>query len=114
VWAAGWQAVKFGAAGFIVPFFFVYYPSLLFTGPWMEIALAAITGLVGVVALAAALEGYLIRPATWLERGMVLAGALLLIDPGLITDLVGFGLLGAAILLQRRRPDIDMATPAIP
>ena len=114
VWAAGWQAVKFGAAGFIVPFFFVYYPSLLFTGPWMEIALAAITGFVGVVALAAGLEGYLIRPATWLERGMFLAGALLLIDPGLITDLAGFGLLGAALLLQRRRPAVDMATPAIP
>ena len=29
VWAAGWQAVKFGAAGFIVPFFFVYNPALL-------------------------------------------------------------------------------------
>jgi TRAP transporter 4TM/12TM fusion protein len=113
VWAAGWQAVKFGAAGFIVPFFFVYYPALLFTGPWLEIALAAVTGLIGVVALAAALEGYLIRPATWLERGMFLAGALLLIDPGLITDLIGFGLLGAAILLQKRRPFIDMATPAI-
>ncbi len=113
VWAAGWQAVKFGAAGFIVPFFFVYYPALLFTGPWLEIALAAVTGLVGVVALAAALEGYLIRPATWLERGMFLAGALLLIDPGLITDLIGFGLLGAGLLLQKRRPSIDMATPAI-
>jgi len=114
VWAAGWQAVKFGAAGFIVPFFFVYYPALLFTGPWLEIGLAAVTGLVGVVALAAALEGYLIRPATWLERGMFLAGALLLIDPGLITDLIGFGLLGAGLLLQKRRPAIDMATPAIP
>jgi TRAP transporter 4TM/12TM fusion protein len=114
VWAAGWQAVKFGAAGFIVPFFFVYYPALLFTGPWIEIAIAAVTGLIGVVALAAGLEGYLIRPATWLERGMFLAGALLLIDPGLITDLAGFGVLGAALLLQKRRPAIDMARPAIP
>jgi TRAP transporter 4TM/12TM fusion protein len=114
VWAAGWQAVKFGAAGFIVPFFFVYYPALLFTGPWMDIAVAAITGFIGVIALAAGLEGYLIRPATWIERGLFLAGALLLIDPGLITDLVGFGLLGAALLLQKRRPAIDMARPAIP
>ena len=114
VWAAGWQAVKFGAAGFIVPFFFVYYPALLFTGPWTEIAIAAVTGLIGVIALAAGLEGYLIRPATWLERGMFLAGALLLIDPGLVTDLVGFGLLGAALLLQKRRPAIDLARPAIP
>ena len=65
------------------------------------------------VALAAALEGYLIRPATWLERGMLLAAALLLIDPGLITDLVGFGLLGVGLVLQKRRPSIDMATPVV-
>ena len=44
VWAAGWQAVKFAAAGFLVPFFFVYYPALLFQGRWTEIVLAVVTG----------------------------------------------------------------------
>ena len=34
VWAAGWQAMKFAAAGFVVPFFFIYHPALLFQGPW--------------------------------------------------------------------------------
>ena len=61
MWKAGWQACKFAAAGFIVPFFFVYYPALLFLGPWSEIALAALTGGIGVVALAAGLEGYWLR-----------------------------------------------------
>ena len=53
--------MKFAAAGFIVPFFFVYYPALLFQGPWGEIAQAVVTGGVGVVALAAGLEGYFLR-----------------------------------------------------
>ena len=61
VWAAGWQAVKFAAAGFVVPYFFIYYPALLFQGPWGEIAQAVVTGSIGVVALAAGLEGYLLR-----------------------------------------------------
>ena len=74
VWRAGWQAVKFAAAGFVVPFFFVYYPALLFQGPWGEIAQAVVTGGIGVVALAAGLEGYLLRPATWLERGLLARG----------------------------------------
>ena len=69
--------MKFGAAGFIVPFFFVYYPALLFQGTWTEIGLAVLTGGVGVVALAAGLEGYFIRGAAWLERGLFLAAALL-------------------------------------
>jgi TRAP transporter 4TM/12TM fusion protein len=106
VWAAGWQAVKFAAAGFVVPYFFIYYPALLFQGPWEQIVQAVVTGGIGVVALAAGLEGYLVRTATWLERGLLLAAALLLIDPQLVTDLLGLALLGAALLGQKlRRPD---------
>ena len=111
VWAAGWQAVKFGSAGFIVPFFFVYYPALLFQGTWTEIGVAVLTGGVGVVALAAGLEGYFIRSATWLERGLFVVAALLLIDPGLVTDLIGAALLGGALMMQRLRP---AAVPADP
>jgi TRAP transporter 4TM/12TM fusion protein len=106
VWGAGWQAVKFAAAGFVVPYFFIYYPALLFQGPWGDIALAVVTGGIGVVALAAGLEGYLLRTATWLERGLLLSAALLLIDPKLVTDLLGLVLLGTALLGQKlRRPD---------
>jgi TRAP transporter 4TM/12TM fusion protein len=110
VWGAGWQAVKFAAAGFIVPFFFVYSPSLLFDGPWADIVRAAITGTIGVVALAAALEGYFWRRATWVERGLFLAAAFLLIDPGLYTDLAGFATLAVGLALHKlRRPDFAMA-----
>ena len=110
VWGAGWQAVKFAAAGFIVPFFFVYSPALLFDGPWAEIVRAVITGTIGVVALAAALEGYFWRRASWGERGLFLAAAFLLIDPGLYTDLVGLAVLAIALASQKlRRPDFAMA-----
>ena len=51
LWRSGVQAVKFAAAGFIVPFFFVYNPALLFSGPWEDIARAVVTGSIGVVAL---------------------------------------------------------------
>jgi TRAP-type uncharacterized transport system fused permease subunit len=98
--------VKFAAAGFIVPFFFVYYPALLFQGTWTEIGLAFVSGGIGVIALAGALEGYWLRTATWLERGLMLAAAFLLIDPGLITDLVGLSLLALALVTQKLRgPD---------
>ena len=32
MWESGWQAVRIGAAGFIVPFMFVYEPALLMIG----------------------------------------------------------------------------------
>jgi TRAP transporter 4TM/12TM fusion protein len=106
LWGAGWQAVKFAAAGFIVPFFFVYSPALLFDGPWTGILQAVVTGTIGVVALAAALEGYFIRPATWIERGLFLAAALCLIHPGLTTDIIGLALLAVGLGIQKMRPPV--------
>ena len=104
LWGSGVQAMKFAAAGFIVPYFFVYSPALLFQGTWGEVLTVIVTGTLGVIALAAGLEGQFLRPATWLERGLFIAAALLLIDPGLTTDVVGFGLLALGLLLQRLRP----------
>ena len=37
LWATGWAAMKIGAAGFIVPFMFVYEPALLMIGDWPTI-----------------------------------------------------------------------------
>lgn len=103
LWGSGIQAMKFAAAGFIVPFFFVFNPSLLFSGTWNEILLAVVSGSIGVVALAAAMEGYLLRTAPWFERLILLAAALLLIDPNVLTDVIGLVLLGGVLLSQKLR-----------
>jgi TRAP transporter 4TM/12TM fusion protein len=103
LWNSGVQAVKFAAAGFIVPFFFVYNPALLFQGPWDEILRAVVTGSIGVVALAAGLEAYFLRPANWFERALFFAAAFLLIDPGAVTDAIGLVVLAAGLLLQKLR-----------
>jgi TRAP transporter 4TM/12TM fusion protein len=104
LWGSGLQAMKFAAAGFIVPFFFVYSPALLFQGFWADVARAIVTGTIGVIALAAGLEGQFRRRATWLERAAFIAAAFLLIDPGLVTDVIGLALLGAVVVAQRARP----------
>jgi TRAP-type uncharacterized transport system fused permease subunit len=101
LWASGVQAMKFAAAGFIVPFFFIYNPALLFEGPWPEIIRAVVTGTIGVIALAASLEGYFLRTATWFERMLFFVAAMLLIDPNAITDVIGLGLLAVGLLMQK-------------
>jgi TRAP-type uncharacterized transport system fused permease subunit len=95
--------MKFAAAGFIVPFFFVYNPALLFSGEWIDILRAVVTGSIGVVALAASMEAYFLRPANWFERIVLFAAALLLIDPNAITDVIGLGLLAVVLLIQKLR-----------
>jgi UPF0716 family protein affecting phage T7 exclusion len=58
------------------------------------------------MALAGAAQGWLLRPASLFQRGLLLIAALALIKPGLITDIVGFGLLvlvmGFNIVMLRR------------
>ncbi len=104
LWQTGLAAVRLGATGFIVPFMFVYGPSLLFIGDWFTVVTTLISAAVGVTALAAGLHGYLQRPLYWWERGVLVAGALLLIKPGLRTDLVGVLLLAGVLAAQRLLP----------
>ena len=42
------------------------------------------------MALAASLHGYFLRPTRLFERVLLFGGAIVLIKPGLITDLIGF------------------------
>jgi TRAP-type uncharacterized transport system fused permease subunit len=49
------------------------------------------------------MEGYFLRTALWFERLILLAAALLLIDPNVMTDLIGLGLLGGVLLSQKLR-----------
>ncbi|WP_421998917.1 TRAP transporter permease [Reyranella sp.] len=111
LWGSGVQAVKFAAAGFIVPFFFVFNPALLFSGSWDEILRAIVTGTIGVIALAAAMEGFLLRAAGWVERALLLAAAFLLIDPDALTDAIGLVLLAVAVASQKLRA-VESPRPA--
>ncbi len=92
-----------GAAGFIVPFMFVYGPGLLLIGKPMDIAVAIPTAIAGAIFLAAGLMGYLFKPVTWWERLLLLAAALLLIDPGLDTDAIGIAAFAVAAVSQYLR-----------
>ena len=95
--------MRIGATGFIIPFMFVYGPSLLMIGSTSTIVTTIISSSIGVVALSAGLMGWFLKEATWLERVLLVAAALLLIKPGLYTDAIGLVLLIIVFLLQKFR-----------
>jgi len=90
-------AFQYSLAGFIIAYMFVYGPPLLMNGTPMEIVLAFITGTLGVIALSASTQGWLLLRAGWLERILLGLSALLLLKPGLLSDLIG--LLGIALVM---------------
>ncbi len=96
----GYTAFWLGMAGYIVPFMFIYGPELLLIGsPW-RIFWALITAFLGIIFLAAAVQRCLFLATKWFEVLLFLAGALLLIKPGLSTDLLGFLCGGLALTSQ--------------
>lgn len=101
LWSSGWAAVRIGAAGFIVPFMFVYQPALLMEGDWMEVLQAAATATVGALLLAAGLHGYFLRKSRLWESVLLVAAAFALIDPGIYTDLFGLAALALVGAVQK-------------
>jgi TRAP transporter 4TM/12TM fusion protein len=108
-WRTSLVAMGLSLAGFLLPYMFAFNPAYLFKGSWGSIVEAALSGLLGVTALAAALQGCLLGRANLVERGVLLVAAGLFIAPRLTADLVGLGLLlGVAgvqwVRLRRGRP----------
>ncbi len=94
-------ATKLAIGAFIVPYVFALNPAMLFidTNVW-EVILICITSCVGIFAVAAALEGWLLDHMPWYQRLIIAAGGLMLIDPGIVTDFFGLALVAVIVLLQ--------------
>jgi TRAP transporter 4TM/12TM fusion protein len=97
----GITATRLAITAFLIPYIFVFSPSMLLidTTP-LQVAQIVATSFVGMMGIAIGLEGYMWRRVNLVERLMAVAGGLLLIDPGLVTDIIGFCLILTVIFLQ--------------
>jgi TRAP transporter 4TM/12TM fusion protein len=76
---AGWLAMRFGWASYIVPFLFVYSPALIMRGSAAEICLVMALSIAGIWFVCAGMTGYALRVmGTPLRAAFVAAGLLLL------------------------------------
>ena len=97
------NSTKLAIAAFIVPYIFALNPEMLFIGNNVTIfdfVLIAVSSVVGILAMGAALEGYFLRRMTWYERIACAIGGLLLIIPGLATDIIGLSVVAIIMLIQ--------------
>jgi TRAP-type uncharacterized transport system fused permease subunit len=107
----GFTAVRLGSLAFIIPFMFIYQPALLLSGSFAEIVIAIPTSVVGVVAFAVGLEGWLIVKIGVVSRFFLILSGLMLIYPGLITDTVGMTLLvGNLVLIWQKGGKPELST----
>lgn len=113
----GFTAVKLTLGAFIVPFLFALSPTLIAKGDFVSIAWSTFTALIGIIALAGGSIGFVLRATTIWERALLIVGAFLMLKVGLTTDLIGLGLIAAALMVQigrgKKEPVADRGARSI-
>ncbi|MBQ6919403.1 MAG: TRAP transporter large permease subunit, partial [Synergistaceae bacterium] len=99
------NATKLAIGAFIVPYIFAFSPVMLFVNVQsvFEIVLICLTALLGIFGVAASLNGYLFKPMNLILRLIICAGGLSMLVPGILSDLVGFVLVGFVVTVQYLR-----------
>ena len=98
-----WNATRLAIAAFIIPYIFAFNNEMIFVGDdvtvW-SVASITISATLGMLSIASGLMGYLIHDLKWISRIALIAGGLLMIIPGTVSDLAGFAVLAAIFVLQ--------------
>ena len=90
----GYKAFRLAFCSFLMPYLFVYNPVLLMEGGVLDILWSLVTALIGAYLLASGFEGFFFRwSLKWFERPLMILGAVMLIVPGMVTDLVGIAII---------------------
>ena len=103
------NATRLAIAAFVVPYIFAFSPVMLFEFAEgtstvfmvIQVIQICITSLLGLFGIAAALNGFLLRPINPLFRIVMIAGGLCMMIPGTLTDVIGLVVVGGVYFLQR-------------
>ncbi len=108
----GVTATRLAITAFIIPYIFAYSPAMLLVDPSLtgsglvfavqplQVVQIIITSLAGIFALSSGMEGYMYTKISWWQRIILIVAGLTLIEPSLLTDVIGLVLITVSILLQ--------------
>ena len=97
----GFTSFRMGIVAYIIPFIFLLNPAILLEGGVSEVVIASVTAILGVFCLTGAIEGYMLKYWSTMSRIMLAVGALMLMIPGTMTDLIGIGLAVLGFVLDK-------------
>ena len=95
------NASKLAIAAFLIPYMFCLNPAMLLIDTTAaEFVVIIITSVIGMYAISAALEGYMLTNINPVMRVILLAAGLMLIYPGTVTDIVGTAITVVVFILE--------------
>ncbi|UCG63801.1 MAG: TRAP transporter fused permease subunit [Deltaproteobacteria bacterium] len=100
VWETGWKAVRLGIGVFLIPFAFVLHPALLLKGSAGQVIMTGIIATGAAIAIGCGIAGYCLKRLNWVQRFMLIVGAISMILPRYQTVAIGLILVAASLLWQ--------------
>ncbi len=103
------NATRIAIAAFIVPYILAMNPAMVFEfeaglgagAIILQVVLIVVTSLLGIFGVGAGLNGYLFKHMNPLFRILIAVGGLLMMIPGLTTDIIGFAIVAIIVILQK-------------
>ena len=109
----GVTATKLAIGAFVVPYVFALDPALLLVNTQViDVVLICITAVLGMFGVAVCMNGFLYVKLPWYVRVAYLAAGLLLLDPGIATDVIGLVVIVGLTLLMRYKRQHSSQEPA--
>ena len=109
------QAWKYAKGLYLIPLFMVFNEEIILGGPLPLVLWAGAVAILGLVAFAAVLEGFLFRPMPIWARLLLLPGVVALFWPDLRIEAAGFTLVAVLLALNwlqaRREKDLPGGPP---
>ena len=97
----GINASKLAIGAFIVPYIFCMNPAMLLIDVTaFKVIQIIVTSLIGIFGVAAAMNGFLFQKLSWPARIVICVAGLMMMDPTVITDVVGIVLMALVLTLQ--------------
>lgn len=98
------SASKLAIAAYLVPYIFVFSPALLLIDVnAIQVIGIIFTSIIGIIAVGSAVSGYLVTNLAWFERIIFFLSGIMLIKPGIYTDVIGISIVAIGYLLQKRK-----------
>ena len=107
-WNTSLEAMKLAWPAYIVPFLFLFAPSLILEGSSLQVVWALTTAALGIYMVTAGIVGFLRTEASTVMRAMLFLGGILALIPagllknGIWTDIAGVCLFGLCLFAANR------------
>ena len=96
------NATRLAIAAFVIPYIFAFNPAMLFINTTaMDVIMVVVTSTLGMLSISIGMIGYFVKEMAWPFRILCVAGGLMMIYPGTVTDIIGIVILAAVFVVER-------------